>query len=257
MILIAGGDSFIFGNELPDWYSNPQQYSQFTFPSLWAKQTLVNNVFVGYHSCARPGNSNDAIQRMTIQNIEQLQNEKPKEEILIVVAWTFVPRFEFPFEFSIDSPDSPFATISVYEQSNRSAVKDFAKTFFKNVSVHWYQHYNTVKSILILQNYLNYKKIPYLFTMTDNIVLSYQNDDQLNPYWKMVDFSKWFFFPPANEPHNTTTPRGFYQWAVENKYPVGPDKHPLEQAHHDAAILMKEKFNELVTQLNESYQIRN
>jgi hypothetical protein len=43
----------------------------------------------------------------------------------------------------------------------------------------------------------------------------------------------------------TTDPRGFYQWARENKYPVGTT-HPLEAAHADAAKLMQEKFNELV-----------
>jgi hypothetical protein len=33
---------------------------------------------------------------------------------------------------------------------------------------------------------------------------------------------------------------------VENKYKVGVDGHPLEDAHKDAAELIKEKFNELV-----------
>jgi hypothetical protein len=33
---------------------------------------------------------------------------------------------------------------------------------------------------------------------------------------------------------------------VENKYPVGPDGHPLDQAHQDAALLIKDKYNELV-----------
>ena len=51
---------------------------------------------------------------------------------------------------------------------------------------------------------------------------------------------------PASEAWLTTSPRGFYQWAVENKYDIGPMQHPLEQAHRDAAILMQEKFNELV-----------
>ena len=40
--------------------------------------------------------------------------------------------------------------------------------------------------------------------------------------------------------------KGFYQWAVDNKYPIG-DTHPLEDAHRDAALLMKDKFYEMVT----------
>jgi len=53
-------------------------------------------------------------------------------------------------------------------------------------------------------------------------------------------------FPSGTNPGDTLTPRGFYQWAVENKYKVGPQGHPLESAHVDAAGLIKEKFNELV-----------
>ena len=53
-------------------------------------------------------------------------------------------------------------------------------------------------------------------------------------------------FPAGQGSDQTEAPRGFYQWAVENKYNIGPDGHPLEQAHHDAEILIKEKFNELV-----------
>jgi hypothetical protein len=74
-----------------------------------------------------------------------------------------------------------------------------------------------------------------MFTCADNCIVTGQ-----------LDYSNWFFFPPGIPPHETATPRGFYQWAVENKYLCGPDNHPLEQAHQDAAKLMQEKFNELV-----------
>lgn len=242
MILVAGGDSFVHGNELSDWDINSTQDSSLTFTALLAEQFNL-----GYASCARPGNSNDAILRMTINKCEQIKQEE--KNCIVVVAWTFVPRFEFPFEYNTDSPDSPFATISVYQDTNRNPVKEFAKQFFKNVNVSWFQHFNTVKSILMLQHYLEFNNIPYVFTATDNIVFSYMNDDQLVPYWKMVNFDRWFMFPAAEEPWNTTTPRGFYQWALENKYEVGPHQHPLERAHLDAANLMKEKINELVKKI--------
>lgn len=86
-----------------------------------------------------------------------------------------------------------------------------------------------------LQQFLEYHKQPYMFTCADNCVITGK-----------LDYSNWFMFPPATEKWLTTNPRGFYQWAVENKYKCGPDKHPLEQAHRDAADLMREKFNELV-----------
>jgi hypothetical protein len=59
------------------------------------------------------------------------------------------------------------------------------------------------------------------------------------------DQANWFWFPAGNGPTQTETPRGFYQWAVENKYPVGTT-HPLEAAHTAAAQLMKDQFNAMV-----------
>ena len=86
-----------------------------------------------------------------------------------------------------------------------------------------------------LAAYLKYHDQPYMFTCADNCVVT-----------ESIDLTNWFMFPPAEEEWLTTTPRGFYQWATENKYPIGPDRHPLEQAHIDAANLMQEKFNEMV-----------
>jgi hypothetical protein len=87
-----------------------------------------------------------------------------------------------------------------------------------------------------LEEYLLYHNIPYLFTCADNCVVT----DNL-------DYRNWFFFPPGQGEDQTESPRGFYQWAVENKYKCGIQQHPLEQAHSDAADLIKGKFNELVT----------
>ena len=90
---------------------------------------------------------------------------------------------------------------------------------------------NSNNEILELQDFLELHSIPYLFTCADNCVITGK-----------LDYTNWFLFPPATEEWNTTTPRGFYQWAVENKYECGPEHHPLERAHRDAANLMKAKI---------------
>jgi hypothetical protein len=63
--------------------------------------------------------------------------------------------------------------------------------------------------------------------------------------YHQIDLSRWFWFPAGHGSNQTEAPRGFYQWAVENKYAIGTT-HPLEQAHIDASKLMQGKFNELV-----------
>jgi hypothetical protein len=91
--------------------------------------------------------------------------------------------------------------------------------------------------IIIIQRYLIERNIPYMFTCADNCMITGHPD---------IDYSRWFFFPPGQGANQTEKPRGFYQWAVENKYPCGPQSHPLEPAHADAAEMMKDTFNELV-----------
>jgi len=92
--------------------------------------------------------------------------------------------------------------------------------------------------ILNLQEYLEQHKISYLFTCVDNCIVTD------NP---TINWDHWYLFPKGIGVTQTETPRGFYQWAVENKYSIGDDGHPLEQAHKDATTLIKEKYNELVT----------
>jgi hypothetical protein len=98
--------------------------------------------------------------------------------------------------------------------------------------------YTSPRVILDFQQHCEYRQTPYLFTCVDNCLI-----ELLNPKTNMAH---WYLFPAGVEAHETQTPRGFYQWAVENKYTVGPEGHPLEQAHIDAAVLITEKFNELV-----------
>lgn len=98
--------------------------------------------------------------------------------------------------------------------------------------------YTSGRVIKEFQQYCEYHKIPYLFTCADNCLLEWLDDK--------TNWDNWFLFPPATEEWLTTSPRGFYQWAMENKYSCGPEHHPLEQAHRDAAALMQEKFNEMV-----------
>lgn len=107
------------------------------------------------------------------------------------------------------------------------------------------------QEILVAQQYLDKNKIGYLFTCADNCIVN--TNDKI--YW-----DKWYLFPIIVNSgwHSNENPRGFYQWALEHKYELAVrDKHPLEQAHRDAAILMKDKFDELVKKHLVQNSIRN
>ena len=97
---------------------------------------------------------------------------------------------------------------------------------------------NSDQHILDLQNYLENYNCPYMFTCVDNCVITDNSK---------INWDHWYLFPKGRGANQTESPRGFYQWAVENKYSIGKDGHPLEQAHVDAVELIKEKFDEMVT----------
>jgi hypothetical protein len=270
MIIVAGGDSFVFGSELNDQINGP---SQSTFTALLAKEYNFD-----YLCTAVAGNANNAIARMTMSACSQAVNDGKK--IGVVVTWTFTNRYEFRFNYHTGHKISPWHTVNVwatYDDSNliekefktannlilQSQIKnlkiskntgtsDFAKTWYKHVGdSEYYELYSSLKEILFLQFYLKDHKIPYLFLTADNHFYEHPNyfrqrDMYIDTMYDQIDWSKWFFFPPGQNTNETKEPRGFYQWAAENKYPIGTT-HPLEEAHKAAADLIKEKFNELVT----------
>lgn len=268
MILIAGGDSFIFGSELSD--QQGPIHSMKTFPAILSHESK-------YHCAAWPGNANNAISRMTMTACEHHKDQKP----FAIVTWTFLQRYEFYFTYHTKQRLGPWQSVNSWTASNPSAsdlkkvflndntkiltdhlqnlktsqetgTADFAVEFYKHVgSSEYYELYHSLKEFVFLQNYFKVNKIPYLMLTADNHFYQHPNfirsrDIHLDTLYNQVDWDNWFFFPAGSAANETQEPRGFCQWAVENKYPVGTT-HPLEEAHAAAAELIKERFNELVT----------
>ena len=253
-MIIAAGDSFVYGSEL----ASPAN----TFTALLGADECV----------AWPGYGNDAIARTAIERCEQGGVSG------VIVSWTFPGRYEFRFAYDTRQRKSPWYSINAWtikqdareiekefvtkdkaildaqlesiSKAKETGVADFAKVFYSHVgSTEYWEVYSSLKEIVFLQNYLQLNQIPYLFTCADNsIIFNHtvnERDSVINSLYSQIDFDKWFWFPEGKGHNETCAPRGFYQWARENKYPVGTT-HPLEEAHQDAAKLMQEKFNEMV-----------
>lgn len=259
MILVAG-DSFVYGSELHDCNNT---HSKHTFAALLAGE---------FECIAWPGYGNDSIARTTIDRCEHGGIDG------VIVSWTFPGRYEFRFNYDTKQKKSPWYTINAWTIENdlgrikeefindddailqhqletitrakTTGVQEFAKAFYTHVgnSEYW-EVYSSLKEIVYLQNYLKIKNIPFMFTCADNsIIYNYtvlHSDSVIVSLLKQLDHKHWFWFPTGTHAYETTEPRGFYQWAVENKYKVGTT-HPLEEAHAGAADLMENKFNELV-----------
>ena len=268
MKIIAGGCSFIFGAELADQQNG--RFSRATYPALLAK-----TIDAEYICAARSGNANGGISRMVINECETHKGR----DIFAIVQWTFTCRFEFMFNYDIKGTPWYSVTpwdnhedmnkITQYVGGNKDILRhhsnhlefiksnglgDFSRMFYKHVGDNEkYETYSTTKEVVFLQQYLKTNNIPYLFTFADNHIHpenskfteSRYDDVNIAALQTQIDWNNVYMFPPGVGLDQVERPRGFYQWAVENKYSVGTT-HPLENAHQDAANLMQEKFNELV-----------
>jgi hypothetical protein len=123
-----------------------------------------------------------------------------------------------------------------------SGVKPFAESIYRHAANQYHETYLSWKSIVWLQNLLEKKKIPYMFTLADNS-LFYQDftphstqDNLLKSLHSEIDFTKWFSFGERM--------MGFNQWATLNDYEYATT-HPLDEAHVDAVKLMLPTFEKI------------
>jgi len=270
MRLVVGGCSLAWGSELADckW----PDHSMSTWPALLAQQANLE-----YDIVAWPASGNDSIARRVMSRCHQLK----EYDKAVVVQWSFQSRYEFRFTYDTRQAFSPWLTISPWatyettddvkkhflsdndevlmkqmksiETNKATGIHEFAKSFYKNVgSGSYWETYTSLKEIVLLQNFLEQYKIPYLFTCADvnlisNPIINENPDSSIAVLYDQINFDNWFLFPAGDpaKPDQIPFPRGFYQWAIENKYPVGTT-HPLEDAHADAAKLIQEKFDAMV-----------
>ena len=242
MKLIAGGDSFVWGSELKDHlHGGLGGHSKSTFPALLAAQHGLD-----YECVALPGSGNDSIARRVVEACHG------QDDIAVLVSWTWSARYEFWV-----TRQEKWETISSAQYERRSngagLSKEFIQTFFDDVgfSDYW-ETYSSLREITRLQDHLTVRNIPYLFTISDNwfekVHCLKEPDKIMSSMHHHLDWRRWFFFPQGERYPKTEAPRGFYQWAVEERYEQGPQLHPLESAHASAARLMSDRF---LTLLNE------
>ena len=257
--LIAGGCSFTLGNELSDDIDGKTP-SRKTWSHALCSQTdmeYVCRAFGGY--------GNQAIARKVFSGISST-----KDVGAVVVMWSFLSRYDWAMPRHNLLEDSRWASISPWDTNtgseeafrtmsgsetqqqhwktriklySESGVKGFAEAIYKYAANQYHETYLSWKSIIWLQNILEKKRIPFMFTLADNSLFykefthHKEQDSFMNALYSEIDFTKWFSFGERM--------MGFNQWAQLNDYERGIT-HPLDQAHADAVQLMLPTFNKLI-----------
>lgn len=261
--IIAGGCSFTLGNELSDDLLRGKKPSNKT----WAKG-LSDLVQGNYFCTAQGGIGNPAIARTVFDYVSQNQTD------MVVVMWSFLSRYDWAMPRNKYLQDSRWASISPWdtkekqsevfktlansetqqehyklrrEQLETTGVKQMADTIYKYGANEYHEVYLSWKSIIWLQNILEKKNIKYFFTLADNTLFyndmtpHSQTDKLLENLHKEINFTNWFSFGERM--------MGFNQWATMEDYERGTT-HPLDEAHKDAILLMKDKFLEIYNKEN-------
>ena len=253
--ILAGGCSFTFGNELSD-----DNVGESPSSKTWSA-ILSNQVQGNYFCVAKPGSGNPGIARRVFE-----YTSNSAQECMVVVMWSFTSRYDWAMPRHRLLEKSRWTSITPWDTSmkqremqiklagSEAVLEDFkrrreeymetnvgvfADAIYKYAANQYHETFLSWKSIVWLQHILEKKKIPYLFTLADNVLfydlenLLYQDDPLMSALYKEIDFSRWFSFGERM--------MGFNQWATLNEYEYATT-HPLDKAHKDAAELMKDKF---------------
>ena len=254
-VLLAGGCSFTFGNELSD--DTGKTYSTKTWSSL-----LSQSIDANYFCVAKGGSGNCSIARRVFNYVSNHNDQN----MIVCVMWSFPSRYDWAMPRHKLLENSRWTTITPWDTSMRdeeiartiggsepviqiwktrqkelidSGVRPFADALYKHAANQYHEIYLSWKSIIWLQNILEKKDIPYFFTLADNSLfydelLEHKDQDGLmSAMYKEINFDNWFFFGERK--------MGFNQWSLLEDYPRATT-HPLDKAHKDATGLMKDKF---------------
>ena len=255
---IAGGCSFTFGHELSD-----DEKGKIPSKKSWAHGLKPTDH--GYVCTAHPGSGNSGIARRVFNAVANNTDIK-----CVVVMWSFLSRYDWAMPRHKDLEDTRWATISPWDTSMaaderhnilagsevqqeqwkrrqdlmiETGVKPFAEAIYRHGANEYHETYLSWKSIIWLQNILEKKKIPFMFTLADNSLFykEFEQHKDQDPFMKAlydeIDLTRWFSFGERM--------MGFNQWARLNDYAYATT-HPLDKAHEDAVQLMLPTFNKLI-----------
>lgn len=243
--LLVGGDSFTWGDELPDCdLKTPSKLA-------WGK-LLANKIGYDYKCVAKAASGNHAIARRVIDYCDHNNVD------LVAVMWSFPVRHELSIredfsysgkkldlvEYELDDnwlnlvhwqgleyeeKISNFGELSkdvCFQNKLKDQCNWHKETGIYDIARHWFNitnaeyHYQiSLESIILLQYYLEKRNIPFVFSSATNQI--YEIINSKRPLAKIIDKSCWI------------NKIGFFDWAQKKNYKLGPMQHPEASAHRD------------------------
>ena len=220
MKILAVGDSFTFGEELPDiplpgtnnrtWANRPPA-SAFSYASLLGQRlnTDVTNL-------SMPGGSNSRIFRVTMDESSKQQYD------IVICGWTEISRLDIRY----NNKDFPATINGRLATSKFPWVNDYYKLHYTDE----HAYLTWLSQIIALQNHFKLNNQKYLFSSMQGIT---SIDSQFDHLVNQVDtdyYLGWYH-------------EGLTEWMGDA--PKGPNGHPLELGHERIADKIYEHIRNL------------
>jgi len=210
---------------------------------------------------AEGGGSNSRIVRTTILGVNNLLKTHKPEEILVVVGWTTVDRFEY----MMYDRYAQFIPGHIKHTTLPSGFVRLAKLHAEWASTDLLHCMTShLMGILHLKNYLESVGVDYVFSyglsnhlehsFEESDIKKIQDNDQLKDLYEMVMNDRWFFnewYQGRVEDYKTFidffSRISFYSHSIDHGFKQGTGLHPLEDAHYSWGKTLhnfvKEKLN--------------
>ena len=224
--VIAIGDSFTRGDELADCPPHSEVdncASTSVWPALLAKSSDVK-----YQSYALGGAGN--------QWISFYANCRAKQDALHVINWTWFERFDY-----VDPANNSWRTTHPRHEDKLNHY------FYRNIDS---DIWNLLRNLQIMHSTIQLLKqnnLQFIMTCLDRRYQSNaENETSGDVEWMSAILRLRHLVSPYIVDFEGMS---FLEWSKYKQYPLGPNGHPLEKAHIEAAkyintIITKESQNE-------------
>jgi len=220
MKLKSFGCSFVYGSDLSDQVNNdviPFAFSNLTWPALIAKDKKLI-----YECNACPGIGNFKI---LCDIISQASLDDPA---VFIINWTWIDRFDFV------NDSEQWITL------RPSVDDDISRTYFKHLHSQIKDIITSVYAVNTAIDFLQQKKIPFVMTYMDYLLLEHIDPNWHDPKYVSVIQNKVKNFLGDFDGKN------FIDWSRDNGFAISGNWHPLEQAHQAAAEYMMPKIDAIL-----------
>lgn len=209
------GCSFIFGSDLKDCDNKAPwpRGSKSTWPAL-----LSQKLDAAYECHARPGSGN-------LQITERILNQLPtSKDDVFIIGWSWIDRFDY---YQETNHWQPWKTLLP------GASDKLSQTYYKYLQTEYSDKLNTLIKIKLVIDILTQHRVQFLMTYIDELKF----DQHYNSSPALTHLQS-FVLPYMTLFEGQT----FLEWSKQKQFAQSAARHPLEQAHAEAANYMIKIF---------------